>query len=94
MKKTAIYIRVSNINGQRFDSQLHELNRWIELHKPERITWYKDKFTGTTMDRPELYILSMPAQRIYALTQQGGGLIKLACALFWYRKLWRLSVLR
>lgn len=35
MKKTAIYIRVSNIKGQRFDSQLHELNRWIELHKPE-----------------------------------------------------------
>jgi len=25
-------------------SQLHELNRWIELHKPERITWYKDKY--------------------------------------------------
>jgi len=52
MKKTAIYLRVSTNNGQRFDSQLHELNRWIELYKPEKLTMYKDKYTGTTMDRP------------------------------------------
>lgn len=52
MKKTAIYLRVSNNNGQKFDSQLHELNQWLELHRPERISWYKDKYTGKTMDRP------------------------------------------
>jgi len=52
MKKTAIYLRVSTENGQRFDSQLDDLNRWIDLHKPEAVRWYKDMFTGKTMERP------------------------------------------
>ena len=87
MKKTAIYIRVSNIKGQRFDSQLHELNRWIELHKPERITWYKDKYTGTTMDRPGMQKLMQDLQegkldnivcwRLDRLGRTAAGLTKL-----------------
>lgn len=52
MKQTAIYLRVSNSNGQKFDSQLDDLNRWVELHKPQKVKWYKDKFTGKSMNRP------------------------------------------
>ena len=52
MKQTAIYLRVSNTNGQKFDSQLDDLNRWIELHKPQKVKWFKDKFTGKSMERP------------------------------------------
>ena len=53
MKETAIYCRVSG-NGQRFDSQEHDLKRWIETHKPEGLKWYRDKFCGKTMDRPAM----------------------------------------
>ena len=52
MKQTAIYLRVSNTNGQKFDSQLDDLNRWIELHKPQKVKWFNDKFTGKSMERP------------------------------------------
>lgn len=52
MKVTAIYLRVSNVNGQKFDSQMDDLKRWVDLHKPEKIKTYEDKFTGTTMERP------------------------------------------
>lgn len=53
MKETAIYCRISG-NGQKFDSQEHDLKRWIETHKPERVKWYRDKFTGKSMDRPNM----------------------------------------
>jgi DNA invertase Pin-like site-specific DNA recombinase len=54
MKTTAIYLRVSSANGQKFDSQWEDLKRWIEVNKPVRVKTYKDSFTGTTMDRPAM----------------------------------------
>jgi len=52
MKMTGMYLRVSSTNAQKFDSQLDDLNRWLEVNQPARIRWYKDKFTGKTMIRP------------------------------------------
>ena len=51
-KQTAIYLRVSTSNGQKFESQKDELDRWVEVHQPENVRHYKDTFTGKTMDRP------------------------------------------
>ena len=51
-KITAIYLRVSTANGQKFESQKDELDRWVEVHQPNNVRWFKDKFTGKTMDRP------------------------------------------
>ena len=51
-KITAIYLRVSTANGQKFESQTDELDRWVEVHQPKNVRWYRDKFTGKTMDRP------------------------------------------
>ena len=52
MKVTAVYLRVSTDHNQKFDSQEDELKRWLELHKPKKPKWYRDKFTGRIMDRP------------------------------------------
>jgi len=52
MKITAIYLRVSSTNGQKFDSQRHDLDRWIEKNNPPKVKFYRDKFTGKTMERP------------------------------------------
>jgi len=52
MKYTAVYMRVSTDNGQKFDSQRDELKQWIAQHKPTNVKWYQDKFTGTSMARP------------------------------------------
>ena len=52
-KITAIYVRVSS-SQQKIDSQVDELNRWIEVHQPSRVKWYKDKFTGKAMNRPSM----------------------------------------
>ena len=49
-KHTAIYVRVST-TGQDHASQLPELKRWAQVHDGA-IRWYRDKFTGRTMDRP------------------------------------------
>lgn len=50
MKHAAIYVRVSS-KRQDTRSQLPDLEKWASLQdKPVR--WYKDKFTGKTMDRP------------------------------------------
>ena len=48
---TAIYVRVS---GRRQDtaSQEGDLKRWAERQKDAPLKWYRDKFTGKTMDRP------------------------------------------
>ena len=51
-KQTAIYLRVSTSNGQKFESQKDELDRWVEVHQPENVRFYRDTFTGKTMDRP------------------------------------------
>ena len=49
-KHTALYVRVSSV-GQNHASQLPELDRWAEQHDGP-VKWYRDKFTGRTMDRP------------------------------------------
>jgi DNA invertase Pin-like site-specific DNA recombinase len=49
-KFTAIYVRVSS-KQQDHASQLPDLERWEAAHDGE-VQWYKDKFTGKTMDRP------------------------------------------
>jgi len=51
MKHIAIYCRVSKRRGQDVRSQLPDLERWAAAQdKP--VKFYKDKFTGKTMDRP------------------------------------------
>lgn len=50
MKHTAIYLRVSS-KQQDHASQLPDLERWIAAHDGP-VIWYRDKFTGKTMDRP------------------------------------------
>ncbi len=49
-KFTAIYLRVSS-KQQDHASQMPDLERWAAAHDGE-VVWYKDKFTGKTMDRP------------------------------------------
>jgi len=49
-KHTAIYVRVSTA-GQDHASQLPDLERWAKANDGEPI-WYRDKFTGKTMERP------------------------------------------
>jgi DNA invertase Pin-like site-specific DNA recombinase len=49
MKHTAIYLRVSS-NQQDTASQEPDLKRW-EAALGEECTWYRDKFTGKSMDR-------------------------------------------
>ena len=49
-KHTAIYVRVSS-RQQDHASQLPDLERWAAAHDG-RVEWFKDKFTGKTMDRP------------------------------------------
>ena len=49
-KHTAIYVRVSS-KQQDHASQLPDLGRWAAAHDGT-VQWYKDKFTGKTMDRP------------------------------------------
>jgi len=49
-KHTAIYLRVSS-KQQDHASQLPDLERWIAAQAGS-VVWYKDKFTGKTMDRP------------------------------------------
>jgi hypothetical protein len=50
MKHTAIYVRVS-AKLQDTASQEPDLKRWAEAHDGECV-WYRDKFTGRTMDPP------------------------------------------
>ena len=86
-KITAIYLRVSNKNGQKFDSQKEELDRWVEVYKPKNVRWYKDKFTGKTMERPGMQKLmedlhknlldSIIVYRLDRLGRSAAGLTKL-----------------
>ena len=50
-KVTAIYIRVST-DRQLHRSQLADLNNWKEANPDVACKEYRDKATGTTMDRP------------------------------------------
>lgn len=49
--KTAIYVRVST-NQQSVASQLPDLQRWATANSDQEIVWFKEKGTGTTMNRP------------------------------------------
>ena len=49
-KHTAIYLRVSS-KQQDHASQLPDLEKWEAAHDGQ-VQWYKDKFSGKTMDRP------------------------------------------
>lgn len=51
MKNIAIYVRVSKKRGQDVRSQLPELEKWATA-QDQPVKWYRDKFTGKTMDRP------------------------------------------
>ena len=49
-KHDAVYLRVSG-RGQDTASQEPDLKRWAESQDGP-VVWYRDKFTGKTMDRP------------------------------------------
>jgi DNA invertase Pin-like site-specific DNA recombinase len=49
-KTTAIYVRVSH-RDQSHASQLPDLERWAEAYNGP-VEWFRDTFTGRTMDRP------------------------------------------
>jgi len=50
MKHIAVYVRVSS-KQQDTASQKPDLERWAAAQRHE-VTWYIDRFTGKTMDRP------------------------------------------
>jgi len=49
-KHVAIYVRVST-GSQTFASQEGDLKKWAE-NQQDKVVWYRDKATGTSMDRP------------------------------------------
>src|SRR5271170_5600702 len=49
-KATAIYLRVSS-RQQDQRSQEPDLKRWVKAQEGE-VVWYRDSFTGKTMNRP------------------------------------------
>ncbi len=49
-KQIAIYVRVSS-KKQETRSQEPDLKRWAAA-QDQPVRWYRDKYTGTTMDRP------------------------------------------
>ena len=49
-KHSAIYVRVSS-KQQDHASQMPDLERWVTAHGGA-VNWYRDKFTGKTLDRP------------------------------------------
>ena len=50
-KHIAIYVRVSS-KQQDAASQLPDLERWADAFGDRPVKWYRDTFTGKTMDRP------------------------------------------
>jgi DNA invertase Pin-like site-specific DNA recombinase len=49
---TACYVRVSS-RDQSHASQLPDLERWVAAHE-EKAEWFKDTFSGKTLERPGL----------------------------------------
>ena len=47
---TAIYVRVSS-KSQKEASQVPDLERWVKSQDDDEVLWYRDRFTGTTMER-------------------------------------------
>ena len=50
LRHVAVYVRVSSA-GQSTASQEPDLKRWAE-GQDQSVTWYRDQFTGKSMDRP------------------------------------------
>ena len=50
-RSIAIYVRVCS-RQQDTRSQEPDLKRWAEAYADAPVKWYRDKFTGKTMDRP------------------------------------------
>lgn len=48
-----VYLRVSSTKGQETRSQEPDLQTWAKA-QPDEVVWYRDRFTGTTMERPGL----------------------------------------
>lgn len=48
-----IYLRVSSAKGQDTKSQEPDLQTWAKA-QPDEVVWYRDRFTGTVMERPGL----------------------------------------
>ncbi len=67
---TALYARVSSTKGQDTKSQEPDLTTWAKAHDDEAV-WYKDAYTGTSMDRPGL-------ERLLADMRQG-KITKVVC---------------
>jgi DNA invertase Pin-like site-specific DNA recombinase len=67
---TALYARVSSTKGQDTKSQEPDLTTWAKAHDDHAV-WYKDAFTGTSMDRPGL-------ERLLADVRQG-KITKVVC---------------
>jgi DNA invertase Pin-like site-specific DNA recombinase len=67
---TALYARVSSTKGQDTKSQEPDLTTWAKAHDDEAV-WYKDTYTGTSMDRPGL-------ERLLADVRQG-KITKVVC---------------
>jgi DNA invertase Pin-like site-specific DNA recombinase len=63
-KTTANYVRVSH-RDQSHASQMPELERWAEAHDGP-VEWFKDTFSGRTMDRPgmERLLIELRAGRL------------------------------
>ena len=68
-KHDAIYLRVSG-RGQDTATQEPDLKRWAESQDGP-VVWYRDKFTGKTMDRPGWNKLAKDIE--------AGKVAKLAC---------------
>ena len=51
MPATAIYVRVSS-RTQDTASQEPDLRRWAKAQKDLDVRWYRDKSSGSSMDRP------------------------------------------
>lgn len=52
MTKIAVYVRVSS-GGQDIGSQEPDLQKWLSAYADgQKCIWYRDSFTGKTMDRP------------------------------------------
>jgi DNA invertase Pin-like site-specific DNA recombinase len=56
MKKAiAVYLRVST-SGQDVKSQEPDLRSWLRIHaRGKRALWFRDSFTGTTLQRPAMH---------------------------------------
>lgn len=54
MGNVACYVRVSS-KGQKADGQRAEIQKWLDANSidPSEITWYSDKETGKTLQRPD-----------------------------------------